>query len=123
MDDINCECGSEPALIFACSGGCNVGQISNEVAKILTLKGKGKMYCLAGIGGSIKNIITMTNESRKKIVIDGCPVYCARKTLEEKGMTLEKHIVMTELGVEKNGNLEVDTNVIENIIEKIENEL
>ena len=38
-------------MILACSGGSNVGQLSNRAAVELTKEGFGKMYCLAGIGG------------------------------------------------------------------------
>ena len=38
-------------MILACSGGSNVGQLSNQAAIELTHEGFGKMFCLAGIGG------------------------------------------------------------------------
>jgi len=38
-------------MILACSGGSNVGQLSNQAAVALTREGFGKMYCLAGVGG------------------------------------------------------------------------
>ena len=36
-------------MILACSGGSNVGQLSNQAAIELTQEGFGKMFCLAGI--------------------------------------------------------------------------
>lgn len=35
-------------MILACSGGSNVGQLSNQAAIELTQEGFGKMFCLAG---------------------------------------------------------------------------
>lgn len=61
------ECISKPTeiLIFPCSGGSNVGQIANEAAKDLTTLGKGKMYCLAGVGGHINNLIESTKAQKR----------------------------------------------------------
>ena len=42
-------------LLFACSGGSNVGQIANDVCRELTKDGTGKLYCLAGMAGTYKN--------------------------------------------------------------------
>jgi uncharacterized metal-binding protein len=53
----DCCCGDAPiALIFACSGCSNVGQLANDVAVKLSREGHGKMSCLAGVGAHIKSI-------------------------------------------------------------------
>lgn len=57
MTEDKCLCESTEILVFPCSGGSNVGQITNEAAKSMTTLGYGKMYCLAGIGGHISSII------------------------------------------------------------------
>ena len=46
--------GEQTVLLMACSGGSNVGQLSNEVARQLTVEGKGSMSCLAGVGGHVE---------------------------------------------------------------------
>jgi uncharacterized metal-binding protein len=40
-------------MILACSGGSNVGQLSNQAAVDLIREGFSKMFCLAGIGGHL----------------------------------------------------------------------
>jgi len=40
-------------MILSCSGGSNVGQLSNEAAVELPQEGFGKMFCLAAIGGRL----------------------------------------------------------------------
>jgi len=118
MND-QCLCKSTEVLIFPCSGGSNVGQIANEAAKDLTTLNKGKMYCLAGIGGHISGIIQSTQSAKRLVVIDGCPVQCARKTLEHAGFIADVHEVITELGFEKNHDFLLDVYDLESIVEKI----
>ena len=39
------------------------------------------------------------------IAIDGCPVACAKKTLEHAGFKIDEYVQVTELGIEKNHDL------------------
>jgi len=88
-------------LIFPCSGAADVGEISDKAARGLTAQGHGKMFCLAGIGGNINGIIQSAKEADQVIVIDGCSLDCAKKTLEEKGIERFFHLRVTDLGIEK----------------------
>ena len=98
---------NELVLLFACAGGSNVGQLANEVGKALTVEGKGKLFCLAGIGGQVEGIVRTAKEAKQVIAIDGCSVRCAGKTLEKAGVVVHSHTVLTEVGFEKNSNLSV----------------
>lgn len=44
-------------MILACSGGSNVGQISNQAAVELTQENFGKMFCLEGVGGHLSGFV------------------------------------------------------------------
>ena len=66
------------------------------------------MYCLAGIGGHISGIIESTKAAKKIIAIDGCPVSCARKTLEHADCPVAVHVVVTELGIKKSSDFNLD---------------
>ncbi|MBS3780822.1 MAG: putative zinc-binding protein, partial [Desulfovermiculus sp.] len=44
-------------MILSCSGGSNVGQLSNQAAVELTREGRGKMFCLVGIGGGLSGFV------------------------------------------------------------------
>jgi uncharacterized metal-binding protein len=112
-----CLCKPTEVLIFPCSGGSNVGQIANEAAKELTTRGLGKMYCLAGIGGHISGIIESTKAAKKIVAIDGCPMHCARKTLEHAECPVNVHVVITEVGIQKKSDFQID----EKDIIKVEN--
>jgi uncharacterized metal-binding protein len=99
-------------MILPCSGGSNVGQIANEVARKLTVDERGVMFCLAGLGGDVEPLVERTQEADRVLVIDGCPVACAKKTLERHGIDHE-WLELTALGIEKCPNLELDADDIE----------
>lgn len=97
-----CVCEGASVLFFACSGASNVGQIANAAAIELTNQGRGKFYCLAGLGARIPAIVDATAHADYRIAIDGCKVGCARKTMEQAGIAVDKAVVVTELGIVKN---------------------
>jgi uncharacterized metal-binding protein len=89
-------------MILACSGGSNVGQLSNQAAVELTREGFGKMFCLAGIGGQLSGFVQSAKDVPQMVTIDGCPVGCAKAIIEQANVPLKNYIVVTELGIEKN---------------------
>ncbi len=100
-NETNCQCATAPKLIFACSGAADVGEISDRVARRLTKEGKGKMYCLAGVGGRVPDILVNVRAAQKILAIDGCPTECARQTLLQAGFTEFAHLQLKDLGLEK----------------------
>ena len=56
-NDKQCACGTAPKLIFPCSGAADVGEIADRAARRLSKEGAGKMYCLAGVGGHIEDML------------------------------------------------------------------
>ena len=107
----NCECAAAPKLIFSCSGAADVGHVSDLAARQLTREGVGKMFCLAGIGGRVSGIVASTEAASAILAIDGCPLDCARKTLEEAGFTQYGHLRLSDLGMEKGKTLATQENV------------
>lgn len=100
-----CSVSSGEKMILACSGGSNVGQLSNRAAVELTREGFGKMFCLAGIGGQLPGFLKSARET-PVIALDGCAVGCARAILANAELTAENYLVLTDLGIEKNKDLE-----------------
>jgi uncharacterized metal-binding protein len=94
-------CSGGPKLIFACSGAADVGKIADLAARKLTAEGAGKMFCLAGIGGRVSGIMETTRSASKILAIDGCPLDCVKKTLENADFTKFEHIRLNDLGMEK----------------------
>ena len=106
-----CSCSSAPKLIFPCSGASDVGGLADRAARQMTLDQKGKMYCLAGIGGRVNTIMETTKAAGKILVIDGCPQECARKTLEQAGFTGFQHLKLFDLGLHKGSSPATDENI------------
>ena len=89
----SCNCGAEgkTRIIYSCSGiGSNVGQLANAAACKLTREGYGSGSCLAGVGGGIEKLIGVGKSADERIVIDGCPVACAKKIMDDKGLTIDR---------------------------------
>jgi uncharacterized metal-binding protein len=107
MED-KCLCEPAEILIFPCSGGSNVGQIANQAGVKLTRDGMGRFFCLAGIGGHVSGMIESTKAGKMLVAIDGCPVACAKKTLEHAGFNIDEYVQVTDLGIEKNHQLNLN---------------
>jgi len=105
-------CSSAPTLIFACSGAADVGAISDLAARKLTREGLGNMFCLAGVGGRVSGIMKSTESAERILAIDGCPLDCAKKCLEEAGFKNTLHLQVAHLGMEK-GKTPVDDKHVE----------
>ena len=88
-------------LLYACSGGANVAEISDRVAREIMFSGCGAMFCLAGLGADIQGMIQTARDADVNLVIDGCPMGCAKKIFDRHGLTNYKQIKVTDLGIEK----------------------
>jgi uncharacterized metal-binding protein len=105
------QCAGGEKLIFACGGAADVGAISDQAARKLTKDGKGKMFCLMGIGGRVPGILDKTKAALRILAIDGCSLDCAKKTLEQAGFTRFEHLRITDLGMEKGQSPVTDQNI------------
>jgi uncharacterized metal-binding protein len=94
-------CGAAAQVIFACSGSADVGKIADLAARNLMEQGAGKMSCLAGVGGRVKGIMETTRAAQTILAIDGCPLHCARNTLEQAGFKKFEHLCLSDLGMTK----------------------
>jgi len=103
-----CLCEPNEILMFSCAGSSNVGQIANQAAVRLTQEGIGRYFCLAGIGGHVSGMIESTKAGKMLVAIDGCPVACAKKTLEHAGFNIDEYVQVADLGIEKNHNFDLD---------------
>jgi uncharacterized metal-binding protein len=110
-------CGGGTRLIYACSGCSDVGEVADRVGRKLSKDGFGKMACLAGVGAQISGFVESAKGSDENIVIDGCPVACAKKVIEHTG-AVSKNYILTEMGLTK-GKTEVTNEVIELVCRKI----
>ena len=103
-------CSGGPVLIFACSGGADVGQIADMAARKMTKDGTGKMFCTAGLGGRVEPIMKKTASASKILALDGCPLNCVKSSLEQAGFGEFIHLQVTELGLAKGKSPVTDEN-------------
>jgi uncharacterized metal-binding protein len=111
----DCCASTVPTMILACAGGSNVGQLSNQAAVELTQEGFGKLFCLAGIGAHLSGFIQSARDIPQLVVIDGCEVGCSKGILEQAEVPLRGYLVLTELGIEKNKNLNLNREEVEKV--------
>jgi len=88
-------------VIYACSGCSDAGGLADRTARVLSQKKLGEMSCLAGIGGRVKSLIIKAEKADEIVVIDGCPLNCARHTLANAGFEKVHHLELHRLGIRK----------------------
>lgn len=111
----NCCSGDSQVMILSCSGGSNVGQLSNQAAVELTQEGAGRMFCLAGIGGRLSGFVQSARDVGNIVVIDGCSIGCAKAILTNENIKAAHYLMVTDLGIEKNKNFKLDTKDLERV--------
>jgi len=102
-------------MILACSGGSNVGQLSNQAAVELTQEGFGKMFCLAGVGGHLTGFVQSANDVPQMVTIDGCEIGCAKAILDHAEAPIKNYLVLTGLGIEKNKDFSLKRKEIDKV--------
>jgi len=95
-----CACNAGVKLIYSCSGAADVGEISDRSARALRKEGFGQSSCIAGVGAGLAGYVQSAKGADVNITIDGCPVGCARKIMENIGVTPVSYVV-TEMGYKK----------------------
>ena len=88
-------------LLYACSGGANVAEVADRAARELMFSGCGSMFCLAGIGAGIPAMVQTARDADLNVILEGCPMDCAKKIFERAGLTNYVQIKVTDLGIEK----------------------
>ena len=114
----SCSCKSNGSMLLACSGACDLGQITDLVARKLRDEGKSKMHCLAIVGAGVSEPI----EAIKKnciIMLDGCSIDCGKKILDKANFPDYKYIRISDLGYKK-GQTPVTKGVINEVCKKVE---
>lgn len=88
-------------VVYSCSGCSDAGELADRTARRLTQDGVGQMSCLAGIGGRVKSLVAKAESAERILVIDGCPLVCAKKTLELAGFQNFQHLGLHQAGLRK----------------------
>ncbi|MGC8493152.1 MAG: putative zinc-binding protein [Syntrophobacteraceae bacterium] len=109
----------DQVMILACSGGSNVGQLSNQAAVELSREGLGKMSCLAGVGGELMGFVHSVITTPVVVLIDGCPIGCGKACFDKLEAPLKIYLVLTDLGIEKTGDMELKAEEIAKVKEAV----
>ena len=88
-------------VVYACSGCSDAGELADRIARRLSREGAAEMSCLAGIGGRVKPLVNKAAGAERILAIDGCPLNCARHTLELAGFKVFEHLELHRLGLRK----------------------
>ena len=114
-------CGGEckrNVLFYACSGGANVAEIADRAARELMFACEGTMFCLAGLGAGIEGMIQTAKDADLNVVIDGCPLDCAKKVFDNCGVTNYLQIKVTDLGLEKTKGVRATDEQVQKVVAK-----
>lgn len=95
-------------LVYSCSGCSSAAQMANFLALNLDRKGIAEMSCIAGIGGGVEPLMRLARAGRPILALDGCLLACVRASLEQHGITLQAHVVLSSYGVKKRRHADFD---------------
>jgi len=113
-----CTCGqNEPTrIIFPCAGQANVGQLTNLAAVQLTEEGYGSIACVALLATGAESLLANAMNADEVVILDGCPMLCAKKIAGGQGVAAGQHLVMTELGITKGSSKSYTEDDIEKVV-------
>ena len=113
----NCCSGKRNVLLYACSGGANVAEISDKTVRELMFEGTGTMFCLAGVGAGIDGMVQTAKDADLNLVIDGCPMECAKKIFDRHGIEYA-YLKVTDLGIEKVKGVRCTQDEVDQVVAK-----
>ena len=119
----SCCCSDRNVLLYACSGGANVAEMSDLAARRMVEEGCGAMFCLAGLGAGIDGMIQKAKDADLNFIIDGCDMDCARKIFENAGVSNYVQMRVTDLGIEKTKGVRATDEQIERVVDAAQEKL
>jgi uncharacterized metal-binding protein len=78
-----------------------VAEIADRAARLLMFENAGSMFCLAGIGAGIPNMVQSAKAADLNVILEGCPMDCAKKIFDNAGIANYVQVRVTDLGIEK----------------------
>lgn len=95
-------------LVYSCSGCSSVAQMANDLAVRLDREGVAEMSCIAGVGSGVGPLVETATSGRPMLVIDGCPLECAKECLDQQDVTPDTHVNLAKRGVPKEYHRDYD---------------
>jgi uncharacterized metal-binding protein len=78
--------------------------------------GEGTMFCLAGLGAGIPGMVQTAKDADLNVVIDGCPMDCAKQIFDRAGITNYMQIKVTDLGMEKTKGVRATDEQVDQVV-------
>jgi len=106
MMDTDTKKPSHETVIYTCNGafsttGLLAGLAAHEAVKQVGLK-KAAVGCLAGLALELPVVRNKTDAAKRIVTVDGCPMECAKKTVEKAGYKVSTAIsLVRDLKIEK----------------------
>ncbi|KUG11103.1 hypothetical protein ASZ90_016491 [hydrocarbon metagenome] len=113
-----CTCGQneKKRIIFPCAGQANTGQITNLAAVQLTEEGFGSIACASLLAIGSEGLVASAKNVDEVVILDGCPMVCAKKIAESQGVPVGQHLIVTELGITKGPSKSYTDDDIEKVV-------
>jgi len=87
-------------LIYVCSGGLSNTGLAAMLAAVEAVKQLGLrrvgIGCLAALPSEVGPVMGKTRAAKRIVIVDGCPMRCAKKIVEKAGFEIASSIVLTE---------------------------
>lgn len=114
-------------LVYSCSGCSSAAQMANDIAVSLDRERVAEMSCIAGVGGDVAPLVNTAksgDESERGIVvIDGCPLECAKSCLEKHDVGVDRHYELSDVGVPKEYHKDYDDELLDEVFDEISREV
>ncbi|MFT4920920.1 MAG: putative metal-binding protein [Haloarculaceae archaeon] len=110
-------------LVYSCSGCSSAAQMANDLAVRLDRERVAEMSCIAGVGGDVGPLVDTATSGRPMLVIDGCPLECARKSLEQHDVTPNRHVNLAKRGVPKEYHVDYDDDQASDLFDELVDEV
>ena len=110
-------------LVYSCSGCSSAAQMANDLAVRLDREEHAEMSCIAGVGGDVPPLVNTATSGRPMLVVDGCPLECARESLEQHDVTPDRHVNLAKRGVPKEYHTDYDDEQAEDLYEELVREV
>jgi uncharacterized metal-binding protein len=64
-------------------------------------------------------MIRAAKSAGERVVIDGCPIGCARKIMEMNHVPVDRYVIVTELAIDKTHDLNIEDSDIESVVKEV----
>ncbi|SFS07978.1 Uncharacterized protein, contains metal-binding DGC domain [Halomicrobium zhouii] len=113
----------ELPLVYSCSGCSSAAQMANDLAVRLDRERLAEMSCIAGVGGNVAPLVDTATSGRPTVVIDGCPLECAKQSLAKHDVTPDAHVNLAAEGVPKEYHTDYDDEQAGKLFEELVQEI